>query len=237
VRIATGGNGPDMAQQWPPWMIAIPSIGVNPSMLLRVIALASAFALLGASAQAAEELSPALLAYIATPEHRAAVMSAVRPYFAFIPSCATGVAKRIALRVTSPVSFDATGALSSGSWIEGVKVEGCTTSGLFNVLTMARDGAPPRVGGLLPGVTRAAFELQRDALPTARSFAASKIPGGCGELHVIDTSFEGFGAAGNPDLPAESWRERWTFSGCGQQTTVTMRFTPDQTGTSFIAGS
>ena len=206
-------------------------------MRLRVIALASTFTLLGASAQAAEEVSPALLAYTATPEHRAAVMSAVRPYFAFIPSCASGVARRIALQVTAPVSFDATGAPSSGSWIEGVKVEGCTTSGLFNVLTVARDGAPPRVGGLLPGATHASFELQRDALPSARDLAASKIPGGCGQLPIIDTSFEGFGEAGNPDLPAGSWRERWTFAGCGQQTTVTMRFTPHQGGTSFIAGA
>lgn len=206
-----------------------------------VPALVSAAALAGASAQAADEISPALLAYTAAPEHRAAVMSAVRPYFAIIPSCTPGTAKRITLAVTTPVTFAASGAPASGAWVEGVKVEGCTTSGLFNVITIIQPTGPPRVGGLLPGTTRAPWMLQRDALPSARSLAAGKIAGGCGDLRVVDTSFEGFGEVADPQTPADrerrTWSEHWTFAGCGQQTTVTMRFAPDRTGTSFVAGS
>lgn len=208
-------------------------------MHAQIFLLSSAVASLALSAVAADDNAAQLFAYTAKPEHVTALMAAVRPYYALIPSCQPGTAKRVALNVVSPVSFDPAGVLLSGTWIEGVKVDGCTTSGLFNVLTVVRSGEAPLVGGLLPGSTRAPMGLQRDSLPTARSVAAAKLPGNYNDLQAIDTSFERFDKVVNAVVPAgrdpRSWHERWTFAGSGQQATATVTFVPDRTGTSFIA--
>lgn len=192
------------------------------------------------SAAAQDSLPTALLTFINTPEHKAALIGSLRPYFGSLPSCRQETARRIGLVVITPVSFGSSGALSTGAWKEGVQVDGCGISGLFNVLTMARNGAPPLVGALLPGTTRAAMLLQRDSLPSARGAAVARLPRGCTDVHVIDTKFEGFGEVASADVPAgrdgRTWRETWTLIGCGQQTTVSMQFIPDHTGTTFVAG-
>jgi hypothetical protein len=204
-----------------------------------LLALAGVALTSAATAQTATTVPPAVLAFTATPDHVAALMGAVRPYFGQLPSCIQGTAKRIGLDVVAPVSVDASGALSGGAWVEHIKVDGCTTSGLFNVFTQIQPGTTPLVGGLLPGTTRAPLGLQRDALPTVRQLATSKLPQGCNDIYVVDTRFAAFGEVVNKDVPpgreARSWREDWTFIGCGQPASVTVRFIPDRTGTSFTA--
>lgn len=201
------------------------------------LAAALAFA---TNAAAQGDSSAALQAFVNTPEHKAALVGSLRSYFGSLPACHPETARRIGLVVLKPVSFDATGALSAGAWKEGVEVEGCGTSGLFNILTMAREGAPPLTGAMLPGTTHAALLLQRDALSAARGTALAKLPSGCTDIHVIDTKFEGFGDAVNADVaPGRDrrlWRETWTLIGCGQRTTVSTQFVPDRTGTTFTAG-
>lgn len=189
---------------------------------------------------AQEDSSAALQAFINTPEHKAALMGSLRPYFGSLPTCHPETARRIGLVVLKPVSFEATGVLSTGAWKESVQVEGCGTSGLFNILTVAREGAPPLTGAMLPGTTHASMLLQRDALTAARSTALARLTSGCTEIHVIDTKFEGFGETVNANVPVgrdgRLWRETWTLIGCGQQATVSMQFVPDRTGTTFTAG-
>jgi hypothetical protein len=204
------------------------------------IAFAGATFSSAAAAQNATSVPPAVVAFTATPEHIAALMNAVRPYYGLVPSCTPGTAKRIGLNVVKPVSVDESGALSGGAWIEHVKVDGCNTSGLFNVFTLIRPGSTPLVGGLLPGTTRADLGLQRDALPTARQLAGAKLPQGCTDVHAVDTKFDSFGEIVNNDVPTgrepRSWREDWAFVGCGQPASVVVRFIPDRTGTSFTVG-
>jgi hypothetical protein len=179
------------------------------------------------------------MTYIATPAHRAEVGASVRPYLADVPSCQPATTRSVAVNIYSPPAFGSDGALTAGAFKETIRIDGCSTSGVLNVLTMARPGAPPLVGALLPGATHADITLQRDALVSARGFAAAKLPAGCAAIHVIDTQFDGFGEPVNSDVPAgrdaRLWRETWTFLGCGQQTTVHIRFAPDRTGTSFTA--
>jgi hypothetical protein len=76
-------------------------------------------------------------------------------------------------------------------------------------------------------------------LATVRAIAATKLPSVCADIHAVDTTFKDFGQVVNADVPAgrdpRSWREDWSFIGCGQPTSVVVRFIPDHTGTSFIA--
>ena len=205
---------------------------------IRLLGLAAAMLSSAALAQT-PHVPQAVVAYTATPDHIAAAMNAVRPYYGLLPSCTPGTAKRVGLDIVQPVTTDDSGALTGGAWIEHVKVDGCTTSGVFNVYTQIRPGETPLVGGLLPGTTRAALRLQRDALPTVRQIAATKLPSGCGDIHAVDTKFKDFGQVVNSDVPAgrdpRSWREDWSFIGCGQPTSVVVHFIPDHTGTSFTA--
>jgi hypothetical protein len=180
------------------------------------------------------------MAYVATPAHRAEVAASVRPYLATVPACQQATTRSVSANVLSPLTFASDGTLTAGAFRETVKIDGCGTSGILNILTMSRPGAQPLVGALLPGATHADMALQRDALLSSRGFVAAKTPG-CGALSVIDTRFDGFGEVVNSDVAAgrdaRQWQETWTFLGCGQQTAVRLTFIPDRTGTHFTANS
>jgi len=193
----------------------------------------------------AAEMPTALDQYTRQPEHMTAVMSHVHPYYDAIPSCKPGTAKRINLIPLGPITFNTDGSLLAGRWKEVIKIDGCVTSGLFNVMTATDSAGIVHVVGMLPGTSIGALALQRDAFGyasiTARSLAAKQGElASCQQLIVLDTTFSGFGEAINKDVPAgrdpRSWRERWTIKVCGTEVPVNVNFVPDATGTSISTG-
>jgi hypothetical protein len=207
---------------------------------LRLDLLCCAVAVTAAAASSASaQLAPELQAFISSPAHRAEIAASVRPYLADVPSCQAATTRSVSVNIYTPPTFASDGSLTGGVFKENIKIDGCATSGALNILTMFRPGAPPLVGMLLPGDTHADIALQRDALVSARGLVAGKAPAGCGALHVVDTHFDGYGEAANADVPAgrdaRQWHETWTFFNCGQQAAVHVTFTPDHTGTHFVA--
>ena len=192
----------------------------------------------------AAEMPMALDQYTHTPEHMAAVMTHVRPYFAVIPSCTPGTAKRIKLIPMGPITFNPDGSLLKGQWREVIKVDGCVNSGLFNVMTVTDAAGAVHVVGLLAGTTIADPQLSRDgigyAVTTAAALAARKgEPAGCRQINVLDTVFITFGGvvskATVPGRDPRSWTESWTLKVCATQLAVKMTFVPDATGASVVA--
>src|SRR5690349_12765579 len=121
----------------------------------RVPALGLACTLTWSAAPGASAQTPdALRAYIQTPAHRAQVLAAMRPYIASVPGCQKQTTGGTSILIFTPPVFGADGTPTAGAWGERMQVDGCGTSGLLNVLTMARAGASPLVGALLPGDTR-----------------------------------------------------------------------------------
>jgi hypothetical protein len=131
---------------------------------------------------------------------------------------------------------DAAGAIGKGAWKEEVREEGCGASRILNVLGFISEPGKLNAMPLLPGATRGVPLLQKDAVQYA--FIAAKVTSkDCTEAYVEDTAFVDQGnkpIAGGKGPP---WRELWTIDLCGRKTQVTMRFTPDSTGTTIGAES
>lgn len=208
-----------------------------------LIAMTTLFAA-GATGGVADVLPSALDPYTRSPEHMAAVMTHVRPYMAAVPSCIAGTAKRIRLIPMGPIDFNPDGSLLRGRWREVIKVDGCATTGLFNVMTATDAAGTVHVVGLLPGTTNASPELSRDGIGYAVSAAVGLAmrqgePAGCAQINILDTVFTGYGEIVNkvtvPGRDPRSWTEAWTVKVCATQVVVKMTFVPDATGTSIIS--
>jgi hypothetical protein len=118
--------------------------------------------------------------------------------------------------------------------------DGCSQSGIFNVMTFVGKTGQIRTIGLLPGTTRANPILQRDAAQAALVGAFLRAPAGCKpsqSQRIIDTAFIEFSGAPAADVPSgrdpRPWKENWTVLVCNAQIIVPLHFTPDATGTTF----
>jgi hypothetical protein len=138
-----------------------------------------------------------------------------------------------------PASFDASGALVSGSWKQSVDEQGCGASRVLNVMVVSQGLGKLAVVPLLPGGTRADPILQQDAVKYAVR-ALATVPGGrepnCKVGYVADTEFLQEEGQAPPGANARAWKELWTLESCTQKMLIPMRFVPDSTGTSISAG-
>jgi len=196
----------------------------------------AALALLSARALAQDaSVMQAILADATAQQH---VVDAAKKSTVFVqnrcPEAKFSVTGKIAI-YTMP-ERDSSGAIAKGAWKEQVREEGCGTSRILNVLSSVPEPGKLNTVPLFPGTTRGVPLLQKDAVQYA--FVAAKVTNkDCNEGYVEDTAFVDQGdkpIAGGKGPP---WRELWTIDVCGRETQVTMRFTPDSTGTTIGAES
>jgi hypothetical protein len=138
-----------------------------------------------------------------------------------------------------PVDFAPDGKPLNGRWKEVISVDGCHQSGVFNVMTMVKEGSV-QVAGMLPGSSITGYQMQRDAASTAAKMAAPAFPAGCQQISIIDTAFQGYAEPVKqtlaPGRDPRSWRETWTVLACNKDVSVSMTFVPSPDGgVDFIA--
>jgi hypothetical protein len=186
---------------------------------------------------------PELINYVNEPAHLKVVLDVIRAQAARIPMCSPTKLRHSRLTAPGTVLFGASGQPSGGRWTETYTFDGCSQSGVFNVMTFIDKTGQIRTVGLLPGTTLASPGLQRDASEAAFIGAFLRAPAGCkpSQLQrIIDTAFAGFSGAPAVDVPPgrdpRPWRENWTVLVCNVEVTVPLHFTPDATGTKFTTG-
>jgi hypothetical protein len=96
------------------------------------------------------------------------------------------------------------------------------------------------VFAMLPGTSIADSQLERDAVDRALIAArANNAPPNCTEAYVVDTAFESYANAANPDVEpgreARTWHEKWTVQGCAASIIVEITFVPHTNGTAIEA--
>jgi hypothetical protein len=151
-----------------------------------------------------------------------------------IANCASPQVKSTNVFIDSPPTFDQAGVPTSGAWHVVSQVEGCGEARIMTVFYFfPKGGEMKRITGL-PGTTIADLTLQRDALPYAIVGMAGLAPKDCKSTLFTNTRFVGFGQTIAQSIPGpikRDWTEEWTVWSCGVTGIVTMRFTPDATGT------
>jgi hypothetical protein len=130
-----------------------------------------------------------------------------------------------------------------GVWRHRFAFERCGEMKTYNAIFVAKNGEKPQVHPYFPGETNASPLLVLDAMMAAYVTAIErrrKDGNGqdCKDLQVADMAVaeQPHDVVDGGAKLRQTWKERWTFSGCGSATTVTMTFTPDgKGGTSFSA--
>lgn len=173
----------------------------------------------------------ALTRHAARPEERAAVLDAARA------QSQSGSCRDVQLSIVEPpIPFQAQrfegDRLIEGSWLQGIRAEGCGAVGRLSIWSIATPGQPTRRVGLLPGRSLADPLLQRDGVryATIASMAAAR---DCeaGQRRIVDTRFEGPPSKAQPGQERAPWTEIWQVQACGAAVMIRMRFDPNDSGT------
>ncbi|MBB6250388.1 hypothetical protein [Nitrospirillum iridis] len=141
--------------------------------------------------------------------------------------------------VFQPLVFDAAGQLQTGIWRQQVTLAGCGVTRTLNVLGWKQAGQAISMGALLPGGTHTDVLLQRDAIGQVDQLlktAPNTSEPGCAREYVADTRFVDREAAPVAGGKSPPWREVWTLHTCTKRIEVPVRFIPDATGTTIVAG-
>lgn len=189
-----------------------------------------------ARAAGAPPLPADLLALLARPDHRAALLQAAQAVGAAQPGpCpkATYVTSG-EISLLQPLKLDAKGVPVAGAWKESVTQAGCDATRVLNALTTVRANGTLDTRPLLPGTTITDLKLQQDSVQYAAA-GMGEMPDGCEQGGIADTAFDGMdgqppGAKPPPGAALRPWTETWTLQACGKRAQVRMRFTPDATG-------
>lgn len=133
--------------------------------------------------------------------------------------------------VDRPIRMD--DPLLPGAVRQVVRVEGCGSRGLLNVMIVPVPGGGERLAPMFPGTTITEPTLQRDGLRQS-ILAAKVVAPDCDRITVNGTRFDGpAGLASRGGKAARPWSETWTLGACGRLLAVPMEFTPDGRGTSI----
>lgn len=178
--------------------------------------------------------------YLRSKSNREVINQVIRMQVGRYPGACTDVAIDPQFRVTliAPVHFNGR-RFRAGAWKETVQATACGKTRVHNIHTMVRpDGALQR-SPMLPGSTIADIMLQRDAAGMVYVSVAAHAGKECprAQHFIEDTKFLRWdakpirNAKAGPD--AHAWDEEWTASACGKPMLLSVRFTPDATGTGF----
>jgi hypothetical protein len=145
--------------------------------------------------------------------------------------CADMAFVPLSLEVLEEVRFDASGRLRKGIWKDSWVSKNCRSERVYNVLTEVRSQGIVKRAAMLPGSSKAPYQLQREILPQVFEATANKekINISCSQNIVTDTAYKGIEAGGltGEDQP---WREDWLISGCGKAHLVAVHFVPRKEG-------
>jgi TPR repeat protein len=187
--------------------------------------------------------SPSMAKFLSTPEQVTAAQAAAINAFKRLEDCDDVTATPIpgfgyAQELGVP-QFDAAGNLSSGAITEHFATSGCGKHRVENIVTLAKDGKIAVVPSV-PETTQANPILVQGTLLYVHQAAAART-GNCKNVRLVDTSFDAFDGDPNPRAKFQEnggrpWREIWTLDICGSPTQVTVRYIPDETGTTIVAG-
>jgi hypothetical protein len=209
---------------------------------VRVYRFAVAAAMLagaGVGAGAQNSNLSAFAQYVKSKANRDVINQVIKAQAARYPGACTDVAIDAKFNVTliALVLFDGQ-RFRAGAWKEAVQATSCGKSRVHNVHTFVRPDGNLQRSPMLPGSTIADIMLQTDTVRMAYINVAAQAKGCPTAQHFIeDTKFLGWdskpiaNAKAGPD--ARAWDEEWTASACGNQMVLSVRFTPDATGTGF----
>ena len=156
------------------------------------------------------------------------------------PGACTDIAidSKFKVLTIAPVQFDGQRFTPGGAWKETVQATSCGKLRVHNVHTFVRPDGNLQRSPMLPGSTIADIPLQRDAAGLAYVNIAVHAKDCPRAQHFIeDTKFVRWdskpilNAKAGPN--ARAWDEEWTASACGNPIVLSVRFTPDATGTGF----
>lgn len=189
---------------------------------------------------AARGISPVFAQYLNSKSNRDVINQVIRAQAARYPGACTDVVVDAKFNVLTiaPVQFDGQRFTPGGAWKETVQANSCGKVRLHNVHTFVRPDGNLQRSPMLPGSTIADILLQRDAAGLVYVNIATRA-GDCPRTqHFIeDTRFVGWASKAIPGAKAgpnaRAWEEEWIASACGKPMVLSVRFTPDATGTAF----
>ncbi|MEF2144873.1 MAG: hypothetical protein V3573_05460 [Desulfovibrionaceae bacterium] len=115
----------------------------------------------------------------------------------------------------------------SGVWLDQYRGVACGRERQFNFL-FAADRYSLQVRHTLPGRTMAMPRLQMDTMRIVLPQLLARRPK-CPALVPLDTEY-----LGPESNTPRAWREVWIFEACGELTTATLLFTPDDQGGTYF---
>ena len=185
-------------------------------------------------------ISPAMLAYVAEPDHRAAVVKAALDGFKYRHGeCPSAVIAKI-LPITPfakpEAASNADGALTQGGIKEPMLVSGCGKTSLENIITAVVAGGITRTIFATPGTTKGDLLLAKDTMPYLAMYMRVKGPKDCRDERIMNTRFDDFEGPPTPTAKFQAdggrpYREIWTVSACGTPFDIPVHYIPDATGT------
>jgi hypothetical protein len=156
----------------------------------------------------------------------AAVMAAAHSYLPqdSVHQCPSLHPSQRTIRIFREITFGPNKIPNGGFWLESFPTAGCARQTTTNFwLAASKDGSMEAIAGV-PGTSHVdPISQVRAARYGAQAVAISAR---CQSPILVDTKFEANnGTAGDTAVTAE-WREKWTYSACGHDAAVRMRFTP-----------
>lgn len=199
----------------------------------------------GARAQTAQEpqaggISPVFAQYLQSKSNRDVINQVIRAQVGRYPGSCTDIAidQKFSVKLIAPVQFDGH-RFTSGAWRETVQATSCGKTRLHNVHTFVRSDRALQRSPMLPGSTVADLVLQGDAARMVYINVAAHAGKACppSQYFIEDTKFVRWDPTPIPNAKAgpnaRAWDEEWTASACEKSMVLSVRFTPDATGTGF----
>lgn len=148
------------------------------------------------------------------------------------------------LALLKPIDFqDDSEHPMDGVWRHRLELDRCGQTKIYNAIFIAAKGQKPAVSPYFPGETHASPILVRDAMmasfvaATATLLAGTTVKG-CKDINLIDMAVTQEPSNPTDGVGRDPWKERWTFSVCGNSASSVITFVPDGLGgTSFSAAA
>ncbi|HEY7551730.1 MAG TPA: hypothetical protein VH913_19700 [Hyphomicrobiaceae bacterium] len=221
--------------------------GDDPVIANRIVAGVAALAAAAAVAEAqtsqqlaAGGISPAFAQYLNSKSNRDVINQVIRAQASRYPDACTDIVIESKFKVLTiaAVQFDGRRFTPGGAWKETVQATSCGKSRVHNVHTFVRPDGNLQRSPMLPGSTIADLLLQRDTVGLVYVNVAANAKDCPRTQHFIeDTKFLHWDPKPIPNAKAgpnaRAWDEEWTASACGKPMVLSVRFTPDATGTGF----
>jgi hypothetical protein len=204
-----------------------------------VLTLCTATALFDSSLAVAQE-KEALWKLLNEPAEQQHVFEVARRSTVFVQNPCPAAKFEIGRSYTAigTIFSDAEGRVGNGTWKQPVDEQGCGVTRQLNVLIVVEQGQV-NVSPLLPGTTRADFQVQRQAIRSALDALAATPAAtekNCNISYVADTQFLAMDNVSSGGGKGSSWRELWTLASCTQKALVPLHFTADSNGPAVSAG-